>query len=118
MSFDDMMLELKRDYIKSMPVKLESIKKALASSDVVQLREEFHKLKGTGKTYGIPEISELCAVVEQLCVKNTPHTLSDAKVALQILADIHKTRAREKEFNVNGDARFAEIQKHLQSAGG
>jgi HPt (histidine-containing phosphotransfer) domain-containing protein len=116
MSFDELMLELKRDYLKSMPQKFEIIGQALQAGDVALLREEFHKLKGTGKTYGIPEISELCAVIEQLCVNRSPHALADSKVALQILSEIHKTRINEKEFSINADSRFSEIQKHLQSA--
>ena len=116
MSFDDLMLELKKDYLSSMPGKFEVIANALKTSDVAQLREEFHKLKGTGKTYGIPEISDLCAVVEQLCVKRSSYAVGDAQIALQILSEIHQTRIGEKEFALSGDTRFIEIQKHLQSA--
>ena len=116
MSFDEMMAGLKRDYIKSMPDKIQRIQQVYNTADLKQLREEFHKLKGTGKTYGVPEITDLCAAIEQLCLEQSPHAINDVKTALQILGEIHCARASEQAFNVVGDKRFTEIQKHLQGA--
>lgn len=115
MSFEEMMKNLKREYVRDLPSKIATIRQFCEGSNVNQLREEFHKLKGTGKTYGIPEVSELCATLEQICIQQSAHAVEDSKSALEILTSIHKARSQDQAFEVAQDPRFQEIQKHLAS---
>ena len=115
MSFDEMMKNLKKEYVRDLPGKIASLRQFCDASNLTQLREEFHKLKGTGKTYGIPEVSELCATLEQICLQQSIHAITDSQAALEILASIHQARSEDKAFAVAQDPRFIEIQKHLAS---
>lgn len=110
MSFDELMQTLRAEYLQSLPQKVEIIQQLCKQGDLELLREEFHKLKGTGKTYGIPEITELCAVVEQLCVDKSPKAVDACKLANQLLSDIHAARSNGAILSLAQDPHFVKIQ--------
>ncbi|MCB0366401.1 MAG: Hpt domain-containing protein [Bdellovibrionaceae bacterium] len=110
MNFDDMMKELRTEYLDSLPAKLRDLEKSLSQEDVDCLREDFHKLKGTGKTYGFPEISELGEVVERLLIQK-PHSYAEViPNAIGILRDIHRERSASRDFDLSEDGRFRSIR--------
>ncbi len=112
------MAELRTEYLASFPQKFSEIESHLKAREFVRLREDFHKLKGTGKTYGIPEISELCAVVEKICLNAagaTPdkqtdlaHAAETVRVALTVLHRIVDSRKTGQQLNL------AEVQEFNQ----
>lgn len=65
MKFSDLLKELKSDYLNILPERIANIEKLLMEKNWQQLHVEFHKLKGTGKTYGFPEVSEICEKMEK-----------------------------------------------------
>ena len=111
MSFEDLLKSLQQDYINALPAKIEIIKKQVASKDVSEIRESFHKLKGTGRTYGLPEVSELAALVEAFCLAQSAHALTAAQHALVVLTEIHSARSKQQEFALTQSSAFQEIQK-------
>ena len=68
MNFDELLKSLQTDYVAALPNKIAIIKSQIKSGDIKALRESFHKFKGTGRTYGLPEVSELAELVERLCI--------------------------------------------------
>lgn len=100
MNFDQMMTELRTEYIASMPGKIDEIRALAAAKDSSGLREAFHKLKGSGKTYGVDEVSELFAVCEKLCLDKPQISLQVAHLALKIFISIYESRITEKSFNI------------------
>ena len=62
----DVLADLKADYLKTLPAKIEKIKTLTFHQSWEQLADEYHKLKGTGKTYGFPEITLVCEKLEKL----------------------------------------------------
>ena len=114
MTFDELLKTLQRDYLTSIPQKIEVIRKQIADKSVNDLRESFHKLKGTGRTYGIPEVSELAAAIEEICIDFPDSAVASAAHALELLTEIHSSRAKEQVFVLADDSRFAEIRKVLQ----
>ena len=79
------------------------------------LREAFHKLKGTGRTYGMPEVSELAALVEEICSDRPQHAVGATGHALSLLEAIHAARMSGNNFDLENDPRFQEIRKLLQN---
>lgn len=65
----EVLAELKAEYQEKFPEKLTKMRTLHAAQDWPALKDEFHKLKGTGRTYGYPEVSLLCEALEQLCGK-------------------------------------------------
>lgn len=111
MSFTDMLEGLKKEYIESLPEKIVNIKEHISSSNITGLKEDFHKLKGTGKTYGIPEVSTLAASVEAICIDNPKVAIKAAECAVEILVDIHQSRSSESIHDIGSDERFIEIRR-------
>lgn len=66
MSFESLLIELRREYIEGLAAKVTKMR-ALQDSIVVGqageleivIRTEVHNLKGSGKTYGVSEVSTL-----------------------------------------------------------
>lgn len=115
MSIEALLLELQKEYVQELPLKIETIRKSMSGSDHAPVREDFHKLKGTGKTYGIPEISELAEVVEMICLKRPEYITQAVPDALALLEDIHSQRSRSQCFQLDSDQRFTRLKQRLLS---
>lgn len=114
MNFQEMMEQLKLEYIQSLPAKIEEIRNNLKQCDVSVLREDFHKLKGTGKTYGLPEVSTLAEAVEKICLHKPQEANSAVHDALKLLKDIHSQRQASQFLDLLQDDRFHRIQSIAQ----
>jgi HPt (histidine-containing phosphotransfer) domain-containing protein len=111
MSFEEMLKKLKVEYVASLPEKMTAIESHIANSAVSDLRDAFHKLKGTGKTYGVPELSELSAVIEQICLKGeVTRAVKASQLGVSVIKDIFKMQSQEQALDLNGDPRFAAIK--------
>lgn len=113
MNFDELLKSLQTDYVAALPNKIAIIKSQIKSGDVKALRESFHKFKGTGRTYGLPEVSELAELVERLCIDEHSGAVTAASHAVALLTDIHKARSTKKEYSLHHDPRFLEIRNLL-----
>lgn len=108
--FDELMKNLRVEYLESLPSKLNELETSLQSRNLESLREDFHKLKGTGKTYGFPEISELGEMIERLLIEQPQSFAQIVPEAIEILKDIHKERLASRSFDLLSDGRFNEIR--------
>ena len=110
MSFEALMAELKTGYVASLPDKAKTIQTQVETGNAADLRDAFHKLKGTGRTYGVPEVSDLARLVEELCATQPHEAPAAARLAAAILHDIHAAHSQGRAFALTDDARFLEIQ--------
>lgn len=84
-AFADELQALVDLYIAEMPERIEELRRALSSSDRVQLRRLAHRLKGSAGQYGFPDISAQAAALERLVCENADSsTIHDS--ALQLIA--------------------------------
>lgn len=113
MSMEDLLKSLQRDYVAALPDKLNAIRTQIRDGNPTSLRESFHKLKGTGRTYGLPEISELAEVVERICIVAPKESVTAAQLAVQILEDIFSSRNAQISYDLVPDPRFAQIRRLL-----
>lgn len=102
--------ELRNKYIKSFPEKISQIRKYIATKDLPPIQVEFHKLKGSGKTYGISDISDIAVLIEQHCKNNHPQTFENAEKACLLLEKIKNALENNLTFNALSDPLFKEIQ--------
>ena len=109
-----MLKSLQVDYINAIPAKIISINSQIQAKDVSAVRESFHKFKGTGKTYGLPEVSELAEIIERLCIHQPSVALGAASQAVTIFEDIYKARKAQSSFSLNEDPRYKDIRNLLQ----
>lgn len=119
-----MMAELRTEYVASMPEKIIEIKKLSgvgdaagvsaspvtnSACDAAALREIFHKLKGSGKTYGLPEVSELFEVCEKLCLNKPQLAQQTAILALELFSAIYEARKTGQPYTVADKPAFKKL---------
>jgi hypothetical protein len=110
MSLDKILADLKMEYLSSLPTRLDGIRKHLHDGAFDVLEDEFHKLKGTGRTYGIPEITDVGEITEIICGDARQHVTTAVPLALDLLSDIHEARLRQETFDVKADPRFSKLR--------
>lgn len=66
-SFDEMMREMRQLYLQALPERIAHLQRLSQNLKWDDLGNEFHKIKGTGTTYGCPEITEICETMETIC---------------------------------------------------
>lgn len=100
--------DLKTDYLKSLPAKIDKLKQLSSSKNWSELSEEYHKLKGTGKTYGFPEITLICEHMEKLIIKKDNalnNSLNDNPFTLapKILERLLRAYERQEKYDLLND---------------
>jgi HPt (histidine-containing phosphotransfer) domain-containing protein len=111
MNFETLMDQLRQEYVTELPAKIENIRTNYNAKATQIIAEDFHKLKGTGKTYGIPEISELAAVMEDICIRRPDAIAQAVPAALTLLENIHSRRSVAEVFDIGLDERFSTLKR-------
>lgn len=84
--WNQILQELRADYLKVLPERLRLIRRLTEEGNFHELNREYHKLKGTGRTYGYPDISTLCERFEQLSFQPTPENQALLPFGPELLA--------------------------------
>lgn len=92
--------DLKKEYLIALPEKIEKLRSLTQKEKWLEIQEEYHKLKGTGKTYGFPEISVLCEQLETLAQKKESQKTGLFLDALNLLEEIHKAALKNESYNL------------------
>jgi HPt (histidine-containing phosphotransfer) domain-containing protein len=98
-----LLAELKHEYLKAFPEKLELLRELIQKEDWSGLEVLYHKLKGTGKTYGFPEISTLCQKMESLSQSKTYQKAEFFQRSLLILEKLNQSYTQGTPYNLNQD---------------
>lgn len=110
MNFDNLMEQLRGEYLATIPEKIQMIIQFYNANDAHGVREIFHKLKGTGGTYGVPEISTFGEILENFCKAQPSNLKAVVPDAIELLKKIHASRLKNEAFDINADARFQYIR--------
>lgn len=105
-----MMAELQEEYLQSFPEKYETMKTYFRNSEWYNLELEFHKLKGTGTTYGVPEVSELCEFMEAHCQNKGAIQEEDLLTSLTLLQKIREKYSMGKTYELSTDSQYLELK--------
>lgn len=95
--------ELKQDYLSKLPERIVLLKQLTEQKDWSKLEQEYHKLKGTGKTYGMPEISSVCLKMEALAQQGAGLDLEIFHQAVTLIEKIHAAYRRGETFDLQSD---------------
>jgi len=86
---DQVVAELQKEYLESLPAIIAEIRAAIESSDWENIEKHFHRLAGSGQTYGLPDITTVGRQMEAYLQANSPHpSASKTKEALMIFEKI------------------------------
>ncbi len=100
----ELLIQLKAEYLIGFPLKIEKLKELTAREDWNQLYEEYHKLKGNGKTYGFPDISIVAEKLEFLAQHEKGQNKALYLDAIALLEQMHKSYSENKAFPLDQDA--------------
>lgn len=111
MSLDDVLAELKKTYIEALPARAKMIEQLHSNKQYVEIEVEFHKLKGTGKTYGIPEVSTIGEIAERLCETGGPLADDAIVSALRALHKVTASRLKGAALDLTTDPDFKQLSE-------
>lgn len=113
MNLDALMLELRKDYIEDIPNKIQHIIDEQKAGQFTEVRMIFHKMKGSGSTYGIPEMTQLGGLLEKIA--NSEEMNRFVPLAISLLSRIHKSRVRSEAVNLDEDPEFEQLRQLVKS---
>lgn len=111
--------ELKAEYLETFTEKITTIEKAWQAKNRKQLESEYHKIKGTGATYGINEATQVAEVLEALCHEGSTKLGLCIMVSLHLFRKIEIHYKKEAPYEITKDAAFKFLrrcQDELESA--
>lgn len=92
--------DLKKEYLEALPGKIQKIRSLTQKENWPLIYEEYHKLKGTGKTYGFPEISILCEQLEKLAQKKETQKPALFLEAVDLLEELRLSFENNRSFDL------------------
>jgi HPt (histidine-containing phosphotransfer) domain-containing protein len=111
--------ELKAEYIDTFEEKIAQIEKFWQQYNAQQLESEYHKIKGTGSTYGVKEATQVAEVMEDLCHQSSKQLGLCVLVSLGLFRKIRNQYKNSAPFELKSDPGFKFIrarQDELESA--
>ncbi len=94
------MKQLKKDYIESLQVKRSKISDLYQQQKLVELETEFHKMKGSGKTYGLAEVSIFGEILEAICIACPEQLPKAMPVAIVLIDETYRLQNLEQSFDI------------------
>jgi HPt (histidine-containing phosphotransfer) domain-containing protein len=111
--------ELKAEYIDTFEEKIFVIEKFWQEYNTQQLENEYHKIKGTGSTYGVKEATDVAEVMEDLCHQSSEQLGVCILISLGLFRKIRDQYKNAAPFDLSKDPGFKFIsarQDELESA--
>lgn len=105
-----LMAELREEYLNGFPEKYLRLQDCFAKQDWYSIELEYHKLKGTGTTYGVPEVTELCEVLERLCRNNKSIDKNVLDLSIELLKKIKQKYQENQDFNLAANKDFQKLK--------
>ena len=110
MNLDEVMSELRVEYLESFDEKIQKLEENLMTGNHSDIELEFHKMKGTGQTYGIDEISTLGMVMETICQKFSGHLAENLPKAITLIRKIVTARSQDQSYDLDNDSDFLNLK--------
>lgn len=106
MSLNDVLAELRKTYLEALPARADMIEGLMSKGLYDEVETEFHKLKGTGKTYGLPEVTSIGEIAERLVEHGSTSADESVPAALNALRKVAPARAKGQALDLSSDPDF------------
>lgn len=122
MSMKALLAELQKEYLASFPAKITTIRALWKAGKLEELHTEYHKLKGTGRTYGLPEVTQLGEALETIC-ESKSHDVAEIletaiPISLAILDRIRMARDKGEVHQLDNDRDFGVLVEFVMGLRG
>lgn len=115
MSIQDVLAGLQKTYLASMPEKITLIDSLFKSGDLEKLETEYHKLKGTGRTYGLPEFTQLGATLERICEIDPASLPKAVPLSLTLMSRMRDARVQGASVSLDNEPDFQTLVKIVEA---
>jgi HPt (histidine-containing phosphotransfer) domain-containing protein len=115
-SLKDVLAELQKNYLASMPEKIQNLEKLWSERKLELLKTDYHKLKGTGRTYGFPEITSLGAAMERLCEIDQSSLERAVPISVKLMTRIRDLRSKGQALDLDQEPDFKIIVTMVEAA--
>ena len=116
MSLNDLLKELQQKYLASIPDKVEGLAMLWKHGELELLETEYHKLKGTGRTYGLPEITQIGAALERLCEIDKPSLKEAVPLSIKLIERVRELRLIGETPSLDNEPDFKTITALVEAA--
>lgn len=113
MNLEELFKSLQAEYLKTFEEKISNLKKFLSLNDFEKIEMEFHKMKGTGSTHNIPEISELGHKMEDYIAANKEADPLSIEESISVLENIVKSRNEAKVYQLSSCPSYNKLVKKI-----
>lgn len=107
----DLFKELKGEYLESFPEKIDTLRLMWEKTDREGLHNEFHKIKGTGTTYGLPEVTSIAEILEEMCEQNCEKLGVSIVIALDLFQKVCQSHKFEVAYDLYKDPLFKRLKE-------
>ena len=108
----EIIAELSVEYVDAIPGVVDKIEVLSTQKNIPLIREEFHKLRGTGNTYGLDEITILGQTMERICLEfDEDQVVQFLPAANRVLNKIYSARKERERYAIENDGDY----NHLNS---
>ena len=98
----EVMKKLQEEYIATFPTKLQILRDGSAKNDLAILKQQFHKLAGSGSTYSMPEITQLGRASEEYIGRNAKPDKQILDQAIDLMASIFESQKKGVAHPIDG----------------
>ncbi len=116
-SLQEILAGLQKSYLASMPDKITNIGTLWQLKDLEKLETEYHKLKGTGRTYGLPEFTQLGEILERICMTDAKSLPQAVPLSLTLLSRMRDARVQGSALILDDEPDFQLLVKLVEAAG-
>lgn len=109
MSLEELLQQLRQEYLLSFPEKLNALQQAITHRDYTEIERLTHQLKGTGKTYGFQEITELATPIEQSARQKEIKCIDWSQKAVEILKQWVAAHQSKESFDLKQDPGYIKL---------
>lgn len=109
MSMQQLLKNLRAQYISELHVKIREMEELLEqNAPSAVFSDHFHRLKGSGLTYGCAEISDISASVELACQTQHPRWPEAVEIGLEILKRVYFARLQQLDqaYDLGADPQY------------
>ena len=99
----EVLKELRSDYLTKFPKKIDHLRKLTEARCWKDLEDEYHKLKGTGSTYGFPDVSTVCEIMESLAQNKYNQKPEIFEQTITLLERMHQNYVEGKVLDLSSD---------------
>lgn len=114
-SLQDILAGLQKTYLAALPEKIANIEQLHKSGDREKLVTEYHKLKGTGRTYGLPEFTQIGEILERICLKDPASLPHAVPLSITLLTRSRDARVQGGHLALDNEPDFQKLVKIVEA---